>query len=303
MVSLGLYIKTMSQSNPSACCGFISDTSNSSAGYVPGAECYASEITGNAIDHVNDSDGNIWCSVNGVICDGKTLDNGQDTTLGQCFHESGYNVSSLCSAEALSVQSENQYVTIVVVAGSLMLLIVISTLRTIFAVFGICQCSSFQDKVANKFECCQSKKCEARWMMSNMGLTFVSFFALWVISLIFIDEILDDGYSLLAGSNLNTVTEAIYGDTSYDDIANEIDETCDIDGFSFTDGFIWVNYDMEIPGYLLSDFADGVSFGGMILTIVELYIVAQLHGLLKKEIEKEEKEQGKGTADVELGTR
>lgn len=301
MVSLGLYIKTMSQSNPSACCGFISATRNSSDGYVPGAECYTREITGNAIDHVNDSDGNIWCSVNGVICDGKTLDNGQNTTLGQCFNESGYNVSSLCSAEALSVQSENQYVTIVVVAGALMLLIVVSTLRTIFDVFGICQCT-----VTNKFEsieCCQSKKCEARWMMFNMILTFVSFFALWMISLIFIDEILDDGYSLLAGSNLNTVTEAIYGDTSYDDIANEIDETCDINGFSFSDGFIWVNYDMEIPGYLLSDFADGVSLCGMILTFIELYIVMKLHDLLKKEIEKEEKKKGKGTADVELGTR
>jgi len=101
----------------------------------------------------------------------------------------------------------------------------------------------------------------------------------------------------------NCPSEAIYGDTSYDDIANEIDETCDIDGFSLTDGFIWVNYDMEIPGYLLSDFADSVSLCGMILTFMELYIVMQLHGLLKQEIEKEEKEQGKGTADVELGTR
>jgi len=239
--------------------------------------------------------------VNGKICDSKTLDDGRDVTLGQCFNESGYNVSSLCSAEALSVQSENAYVAIVVVAGLLMLLIVISTLRTIFDVFGICKSASFQDKVTDSFECCQSKKCEARFMVFNVALSMFSFLALFLIGLLFVDEVLEDGYSLLAGSNLNTVTELIYGDTSYDDIANEIDETCDIDGFSWTDGFIWVNYDMDIPSYLESDLADKVSLLGLILTFAELYIVIRLHKLLKEEIEQDEK--GKETADVEMATQ
>merc|ERR1719499_1015948 len=134
-----------------------------------------------------------------------------------------------------------------------------------------------------------------------MILTFVSFFALWLISLIFIDEILDDGYSLLAGSNLNTVTEVLYGDTSYDDIANEVDETCDIEGFSWTDGFIWVNYDLEIPGYLDSDLENKVSALGLTLTIIEIYIAIRLSQLFEDEMKEEEKEAT--TASVEITTR
>lgn len=115
MIGLGFYIDAMYNATPTACCGFISSPDNSSSdgyAYFPGADCLTSNIEGNAIDHENDTNGNIWCSVNGTRCNSRTIDNGIpgfqpiNVTLNQCFNESGYSPSSLCSADRLELQSE-----------------------------------------------------------------------------------------------------------------------------------------------------------------------------------------------------
>ena len=107
MVGLGLYIDTMWGSESSACCGIISSSYNvNDTSYIAGAVCAETQIT-NAIDHVNDTNRNIWCSVNGTKCDSKTLNDGTSVTLNDCFDEAGHNVSTLCSAKALQLQSEN----------------------------------------------------------------------------------------------------------------------------------------------------------------------------------------------------
>ena len=132
-------------------------------------------------------------------------------------------------------------------------------------------------------------------------MTATIFVVLGVITSIFVEDILDNGYSLLAGSNLNTVTELVYGDTSTDDIANEIDATCDIDGSSWDDGFIWVNYDMDVPGLLTSgtyNYFDGL---GIVLGWIEVLIILRIACCLDERLfENEQEDEPQTDEDLPL---
>lgn len=132
-------------------------------------------------------------------------------------------------------------------------------------------------------------------------MTATIFFVLYFISKIFVQDILNNGYSLLAGSTLNTATELVYGDTSTDDIANEIDATCDISGSSWDDGFIWVNYDMDVPGYLTNDTLEILDGWGFSLGLIEVFIILRIACCLDKRLyENEQEDEPQTDEDVPL---
>lgn len=286
IVGLGFYIRTMLSSSQSACCGIISDgLSASDNGYIPGAVCDVSGIKGFAINHTVDDDGNVWCSVNGTICANKTLEYGEDSeqnvTLSDCFETAGHNVSSLCSAEALNLQAENAETVPIALASFLLLVLTTTTLWTILKMFGCC------DRYV-KCKTSLSEKCGEKCVIANAILTVVTFTGLFLIGFYYVDNILGNGYGLIAGSNLNTITEVVYGEMSADEIANDVDAACDIGGFSWTDGFIWVNYDIDIPWYLTTYLYEWTSALGLSLGLLEMYMVLRLNCCLDEKLYGEE---------------
>merc|ERR1711879_229665 len=86
-----------------------------------------------------------------------------------------------------------------------------------------------------------------------------------------------NGNGLIAGSTVNTIAEEVYGDMSADDIADEVDGTCEIGSASYADGFVWVNYHMDIADYLTSGVYDYTSGLGLTLGIIEIFIIMRLN--------------------------
>lgn len=129
---------------------------------------------------------------------------------------------------------------------------------------------------------CCPKKCDSPCMIFNAIVTAVIFYLLWWIGFKVVDTVLENGYSLLAGSMLNTATELIRGATSTDDIANDIDETCGVDDNSLVDGFIWINYDMDVADYLTSTIYNETSITGLVLGIMEVVIILRLSFCLRQ---------------------
>ena len=82
------------------------------------------------------------------------------------------------------------------------------------------------------------------------------------------------------------------------DIADDVDQACDFDGASWEEGFIWINYDVDVPGYLTSDLLDKVSIIGFIIGLTELVIFCRLH-LVKRALRKKEQEE-EDVSDREL---
>jgi len=260
MVGLGFYIDAVSQTNPTACCGFLSSGSANSTQYVPGAECLTSNIEERAIDHVHhtDTNGNIWCAVNGTICGSKTLDNGETKTLSQCFSDSGHNVSSLCSAAALDEQAKESTESLVGMAGFLLTVLIVSTVATICDAFGCCK----------KWKCCGNHKspgcctgkcppcCKRILMILNAAATATVFAILFTLGQDAVDNIINDGY----------MVENLYGE----DIGDAVDNTCDINPGN---GFIWVNVNLEVSGYLASAVYEQTSLIGLILGFSQVFII------------------------------
>jgi hypothetical protein len=272
IVGLGYYISSMSQSTSTACCGIISYDD-----FADGAACNSSDITGNAIEHTT-VDGNVWCTVNGVRCEARTLETGFTTTLSQCFEESGHNISSLCSAEALETAAQHAETVPVVLAGIVLVFLAWSTLSVILGLFGCCdKCNETSESVRSS-ECCRSKECSGRLMLFNVTFGLLMWVTLFVICRVFMDSILEDGYAL---DSVDSITGLLYGTevSSLDDIADDVDAACDLDGFSWDEGFIWLNYEMNINSYLTSELYQWVNAVGLLLGTVELLLSIKLHCL------------------------
>jgi len=305
MVGLGFCIDTALSSDPSACCGIISqDDDPSDSQHVAGAACSTSDITGNAINHTT-LNGIVWCSVNGVICDNKTLDN-STTTLGECFDEVGFNISSVCSAKSLELQWENANITLLVMAGVLLFVLIVSTLWTIFNLFGWCdRFHACKEKLSS---CCRTRKCEVRCLILNTILTILMFIALSTIGIYYVDGIIENGYGLLTGSisTVNSlITECDPGgcwDISTGGIANIVDGTCDTWVNSQTDGFVWVNYHIDVSGYLSSHVESAVSILGALLGIVELIIIITLNCCLDERLHQSDADEADDVNDQPLET-
>merc|ERR1711933_297965 len=125
-------------------------------------------------------DGNVWCTINGVRCEARTLETGFTTTLSQCFNESGHNVSSLCSAEALETAAQHAETVPLVLVGSLLALLMSFILAIILIQFGCLN----QCKMAGR-QCCPPEKAEKR---SDRWTISTAFFVLlfWIAQYIYI---------------------------------------------------------------------------------------------------------------------
>jgi len=288
IVGLGYYISSMSQGTSTACCGIISYDD-----FADGAACNSSDIVGNAIEHTT-VDGNVWCTVNGVRCEARTLESEftfgeggitrKTTTLSECFEESGHNISSLCSAEALETVAQHAEIVPVVLIGFMLALLTWSTLSVILGLFGCCD----KCQETSESKCCRSKECSSRLMLFNVTFGLLMWVALIIICHVFMDSVLEDGYAL---DSVDSITGLLYGTevSSLDDIADDVDAACDLDGFSWGDeGFIWVNYEMDINSYLTSEFYGEwglyqfVNSFGLLLAMVELVLSIKLHCLNRK---------------------
>jgi len=268
IVGLGYYISSMSQGTSTACCGIISYDD-----FADGAACNSSDIVGNAIEHTT-VDGNVWCTVNGVRCEARTLESGFTTTLSQCFNESGHNISSLCSAEALETAAQHAETVPVVLAAIVLAFLAWSTLSVVLGLFGCCD----KCEETSESKCCRSKECSSRMMLFNVTFGFLMWAALFIICHVFMVRVLEDGYAL---DSVDSITGLLYGTevSSLDDIADDVDAACDLNGFSWDEGFIWLNYEMDINSYLTSELYQWVNAVGLLLGTVELLLSIKLHCL------------------------
>merc|ERR1712083_796171 len=251
MVGLGFYISAVSQSSSTACCGIISYDS-----FEDSNACDSADITGSAIEHTTDDEGNVWCTVNGAVCNTRTLDNGLTTTLSQCFNNSGHSVSSLCSEEALETVAEDAEIIPIVLCGLVLLLLLTSTLATILSVFGCCDgCKKCKENMMAS-ECCRSQKCATRCMLFNICFALVMWAALVLISDVWMDSILEDGYAL---DSVDSIAGFHYSESSgsFDDIADDVD----------------------VPSYLTGDVYEWVNIAALALGVAELLFFIKLQCL------------------------
>jgi hypothetical protein len=287
IVGLAYYIDAVSQSTSTACCGIISYDD-----FADGAACNSSDITGSVIERTTDDEGNVWCTVNGTVCGARTLDSGLTTTLSSCFNESGHDVSSLCSAEALETIADDAETVPVVLTGFVLTLLMASTLTTILSIFGCCKhCRKWREKVMAS-DCCRSDQCATRLMLFNVCFSLTMWVILWIVGDVWMDSIIEDGYAL---DSVDSITGLLYGSSAstLDDIADDVDAACDLDGFSWDEGFIWVNYEMDTPSYLTSGVYGWTNAFGFSLGVIELimFIKIQCLNLTLWEHDKEQKEK------------
>lgn len=293
IVGLGYYIAALSESDNNACCGILSHT----AGSIDGAVCDTDDITGTAIDRTTDDDGNVWCTVAGTVCDTKALGN-STITLSQCFNESGHNISSMCSAEALDVQANTANTVPIIISAVLLFLLMWSTAFSLMSYCGCCKRYQRMKDKAVSAKCFDSKDCYMRLMLVNVIFAALFWYALFLANYFWVDSILDNGYAL---KTLDTVSAVVHGDWTLEEIADDVDAVCEIDGFSWTEGFIWVNYNMDVDPYVRSVTYEGLMAIALICSTLQLVLMIRVNYCLKGDLweyDQEKERQKKERTDT-----
>ena len=207
---------------------------------LDGAVCFEEDFSENSpMIGKREINGSVYCFVNNVKCDVFTTESGITTTIEECVYEpiQGYNISNICSPEALAaeVSTSNGVVAAVMVF-----------------LFGFITASLFFCETWGCFKgtCCENKCYQG----PNKVFEITAWCLFLFISKVFIENAALNGYDNAQWPQDNPSFE-YFEDNCLD-----------------TKNMIWTEYELDVPDWLASDGFDSLGWIGLALSILDFLL-------------------------------